>query len=248
VFLTATITVAIFFGCLALSDIFLSDPQKKWIEDRILRLWLWLAEAKQYSILDWLRQYYRWIVGIAVLLVSSYVSWIVWSTITTNFDNHKTLRSAIDTALFGAAISALGLWYGFNIVRATLRSRSLLSATLRATIFVVIALLPLVIIGAIAPRFAQSILPSLLTSQPKPGIAIAQLLTIVVLIASVHFTAISLIFWATVAGPLLLVNALTILLLISEFLIRRIAEYPKGPILAASAIVGVIAAIIKAFR
>ena len=66
VFLTATITVAIFFGCFALSDILLSDPQKKWIEDRILRLWLWLAEAKQYSILDWLRQYYRWIVGIAV--------------------------------------------------------------------------------------------------------------------------------------------------------------------------------------
>ena len=81
VFLTAMITVAIFFGCFALSDILLSDPQKKWIEDRILRLWLWLAEAKQYSILDWLRQYYRWIVGIAVLLVSSYVSWIVWSAI-----------------------------------------------------------------------------------------------------------------------------------------------------------------------
>jgi hypothetical protein len=37
------------------------------------------------------------------------------------------------------------------------------------------------------------------------------------------------------------------ILYVCEFIIRRIAEYPKGPVLALSALIGGIAALVKAF-
>ena len=51
---------------------------------------------------------------------------------------------------------------------------------------------------------------------------------------SVHLTVLALIFWATVAVPLMLIYALSAFLFISEVIVRRTAEYPKGPISAIS--------------
>jgi hypothetical protein len=49
-----------------------------------------------------------------------------------------------------------------------------------------------------------------------------------------HLTVIAVIFWAVVALPLLAIYLLTIVLFCSEFIVRRIAEHPKGPIVAGS--------------
>jgi hypothetical protein len=53
------------------------------------------------------------------------------------------------------------------------------------------------------------------------------------------------IFWATIALPIVSIYALTIALFVSEFIVRRIAEYPKGPIFAISGLVSAIYVLLK---
>jgi hypothetical protein len=63
---------------LKLLEVFLSDTQKQWLADRTVRLWHWLAEAKQQSLLHWLQGYRRFsrlITRTGVILVSIYMVW-----------------------------------------------------------------------------------------------------------------------------------------------------------------------------
>jgi len=54
-------------------------------------------------------------------------------------------------------------------------------------------------------------------------------------------------FCAAAAGSVLFIYVGSFCLYIAEFTMRRIAEYPKGPILAGSVALGSITALIKAF-
>jgi len=67
------VAVAIFV--LAVLDVFLSDSQKKWFDDRTLHAWHWLAEAKRKSLLNWLQRHYQFIAWTGVVLVSVYMTW-----------------------------------------------------------------------------------------------------------------------------------------------------------------------------
>ena len=53
--------------------------------------------------------------------------------------------------------------------------------------------------------------------------------------------------WAALFVPFVLAYLLSPILFISEFVVRRIAEYPKGPLLALSAFFGAVAALLKSF-
>jgi hypothetical protein len=59
------------------------------------------------------------------------------------------------------------------------------------------------------------------------------------------FTAVVLLL--TVFAPLLFVAAAKVILSIVELTVRRIAEYPKGPVIAASVVLAAVAAVIKLF-
>jgi hypothetical protein len=65
------------------------------------------------------------------------------------------------------------------------------------------------------------------------------------LILCVHLTVIAAIFWLVVALPLLAIYLITVVLFCSEFVVRRIPEYPKGPIFAGSMLLGAIAGIFR---
>jgi hypothetical protein len=69
-----------------------------------------------------------------------------------------------------------------------------------------------------------------------------------VIVTSVNFTAISVIFWITVAAPLFIIYVLTALLFIFEYAFRRIAEYRKGPLFAATAIVAALGLLLRALH
>ena len=53
--------------------------------------------------------------------------------------------------------------------------------------------------------------------------------------------------WVFLFVPLIAGYLLSPVLYISEFIIRRIAEYPKGPLLALSAFLGAVASLLKVF-
>jgi hypothetical protein len=107
-----------------------------------------------------------------------------------------------------------------------------------------VSLLPIAVVFALAPTFARSVLPSLLTSQPTLGIALLQLLTILGYVLSAHCTLIVLIFWAVIAIPVGIIYALSILFYIFELIIRRLAERPNA-LIVASSLLGAIATFLK---
>ncbi len=234
-----TIAVAGLGFVLVLLEIFVGDTQKQWLNDKTHDLWFWLAEARKRALLDWLRIRYRWVLGAAILLASCYIVW--------NVSLYEGAGNAT-AIIIGALIFGVGLWFGPKIVRVTLNATTLFRAGLWATLFVVVAFLPIALLGAITPYFSTTFLPTLLTPQATLGIALGQLATVLVIITSINFTAISAIFWITVATPLFIVYVLTALLFIFEYALRRIAEYPKGPLFAATAIVAALGLLLKALH
>jgi hypothetical protein len=194
-------------------------------------VWHWLAEAKQNSLLDWLRQHYRLIALTWVLLVTIYLAWA--------FQNALALPPHW---IFVIGLSGLiCLLFGLKVIQLTLRAPTLFRAVVRATIIVGVTLTP-------APIFLTLVFifkVELLGFAKAFGVAVASNeLTLVqalfafsylwAFILCFHLTVIAVIFWAVVALPLLAIYLLTIVLFCSEFIVRRIAEHPKGPIVAGS--------------
>ena len=223
---------------LAAFEFFSNDQQKTKLDYAMHYLWYWLDEAKKVSLLDWLRRYFKWIVGTAVLIESIYVVWIVRSALALNNWGVTT------TPLIGMIIAAIAFWLGLKIIQTILRARSLGTAFLRASLLLCFALTPIFAIFVLAPVFAKSILPSLLTSQPSLSIALLQLLTILVYIISVHCTVIILIFWAAIAIPVAFINVLSALLFVSEPIVRSCAQHPKS-IFGGSVLLTAIATLLK---
>jgi len=61
------------------------------------------------------------------------------------------------------------------------------------------------------------------------------------------FSVVLLAFWCLAFGLLVLAYVLTAILSTTEFIVRRVAEYPKGPVFALSALLGGIGVIFKSF-
>jgi hypothetical protein len=233
------VPVSVLCVAIALLKLGLGETQKNEFELKFTRVWNWLDDAKSYSLFEWIRRYYKWIVGAAILIESVYVAWIVRSAFAVNAGGRPA------TLTIGIIIAAISFWLGLKIIRATLRARSLGIALLRATLLLAFAFAPFFLI-AVAPTFKIWVLPSLLSPTPTVGIALFQLLTISLYILSIHCTAILLIFWLAVAAPVALLYALSGMLYISEFTVRRVAEYPKS-LLSVGAVFGGVATLLKVF-
>jgi hypothetical protein len=234
--------VAIAVLVLALLDVLLTDKQKQWLNDHTVRVWHWLAEAKRTSLLDWLKRYRRLITWTGVLLVSVYMTWAF----------EKALAPPALVIAVALCIFAIGLFFGLKIVGMTLRTPSLFRAVIRATIIVGVTLAPAAIFfGSVAifqseflglaKEYAAGVTARTLTLGP----ALFALFFLWMLILCVHLTVIAVIFWSVVTLPLIVIYLLSILLFCLEFVVRRIAEYPKGPIFAASLLLGAISGIFR---
>jgi len=241
----AVIFIAVSVFVTTVLDMFLSSKQKTWIEDHLIRLWHFLSEAKQYSLIGWLRHRCGVITWSAVLLATALTGWMFRSALMP-----LPQVSALIPAL---VIFGLGLWFGRKVVRVTLNATSLPWAVSRASIFLIIALAPFTIFAAIVwlfePAFrsmATSFATSIATNQGDLGSALFALAYVWTYVLSVQWTALALIFWISVAVPLSAIYALTVFTFILEFIVRRLAEYPKGPVLAGSVLLGAVGALLKA--
>jgi membrane protein implicated in regulation of membrane protease activity len=58
-------------------------------------------------------------------------------------------------------------------------------------------------------------------------------------------TAVLLLCWVVTASLVLFIYVGSLLLYIVELTVRRMAEYPKGPVLAAGALLGMVGALIR---
>ncbi len=238
-----TLGVAVAIFVLALLDVFLSDSQKKWLDDRTLHAWHWLAEAKRKSLLNWLQRHRQSIAWTGVVLVSVYMTWAF----------EKALAPLSQVITIALCIFAVGLFFGLKIIQFTLSAASLFRAVIRATIIVVATLAPAVIFFTLVSTFkggliglAKEFAAGVAAHTVTLGLALFALFYLWALILCVHLTVIAVIFWAVVALPLLVIYLLTVVLFCCEFIVRRIAEYPKGPIFVGSALLGAVAGVLRA--
>lgn len=114
-----------------------------------------------------------------------------------------------------------------------LRARTRRGFVLRASISLVVPAIPV----ALFILFIQTI-------DPDSGFWAINLVIVIVLTL---FISLAFAFWVIAMLPFVIAVVATIGLSVAEFVARRIAEYPKGPILAASAIFTAAIAIFKIF-
>ena len=139
-----------------------------------------------------------------------------------------------------AIAMAACVWVGAKIVDYTISAETLIRAFVRLTISLFAALIPVIAVHLFAYFFKDLLLVD-------GNVSIIQQLWVIAYIASMVLTPVILILWLAVIIPLIAVNVLIVILIVAEFVARRVAEY-RSPILAISVLIGIVLAIVKAFR
>jgi hypothetical protein len=218
--LTLTAGVAL----LALLDLFLDDAQKASLSKWVALIWNYLDDLRTLSLVDWIRQPTArlWMAvcfAVAILVFGS----LGIATIVT---------ISKEAYILVTVISMLYVAVGLLIIAQLLDFMFKRQLWFR---------LSTVLFGGIAILFVMLLLLVTVSELRLTYIAIPLLifimvpLSMVVSCAAILFISIALAYVATAA------------LYVGEFVVRRIAEYPKGPILALSAIFGSLVALIKVF-
>jgi hypothetical protein len=206
-------------------DIILTDSQKKSVDHAILQYWNTLDDLKRRRLLDWLQARRRWLLGVGILLAAAFVLWAESRTKRTGSYGAADLFLAC--VLFG-----LGIWFGWWAARWILNAKTLVGATARATIAIIITFVPLAIFVIVATEFVQPILPSLTTSNPTIGVALLQLAVVAGFVGTVFFSAIGFLFWFPVAIPLAIILVIYAFIWTFEFVTRKLGEYSRGVVVA----------------
>jgi hypothetical protein len=238
---TALIILATAALMVCLLEVFLTDSQKHQINDMVLRFCNNIDELKARRLLDWLQAWRPWLLSAGVLLAAAFILW-------TESRNQRTGPFGIADIIPACVAFGPGVWFGWKVARWILRATTLFWAVARATLSIIVSFLPLPLLGAIAKLFVLPILPSIAIPQPTLGIALLQLLIVTGFVASTFFTALAFIFWCPVGIPLAVIYIVSVLIYIAEFALRRIAEYPRGTIVAIALILGALVVFLKAIN
>jgi hypothetical protein len=199
-----------------LLDLLLSSEQKAKLSDASVRLWNWLDEAKQVSFFEMLRPRKVRI----VLSLAAAISMLGTAASEYGYqDLALNLRSPIFAiGFFTAAIIT------FSIAAFTLSARTKLGLAVRTSICLAVLIVPLLVVVYSSDGL----------------VAIVLFLAVWTLLVPFFFA------WVVMFLPLAGIYLASALVHIAEFLMRRVAEYPKGVVLGLSVIVGSVAGLLKA--
>jgi hypothetical protein len=229
---------------IALLDVFLGEARKERLADIELRVWYWLARARDHSLLDWLRKHEGFLYLLAVIVQFGYLYWLYFHT--------NMLQHASNVDIHGGSVPTgvlifftflfciiIGNWLAYD----TLQAPTLPSALFRLSRLLCFSLGILSLVAGLSFVLPDEILS---TPQPDDLFRIAYL-KFFAFIVTLNFAASLLVCWVIVAVPLVVVTLCTGCFAILEFILRRLAEYPKGALLGLSAILGTIAGLFKLF-
>jgi hypothetical protein len=231
---------AIAVAALKLLDFFVGDARKKWLNEKTLQLWFWLAEAKNRSLLDWLRRYEKPIFWTASLLSVGSMSLLLLSLREADLaDMGPRLYGALVALLFivtGGVLSARAvipwIFRGETLLRVMLRSLAMVAIAFLVTI------LPVVLIFN-GPENLVAMAPS---------VSFMQVLFLIAVSFFVSWSSIVVLCALIVTLPTMFLYVVSLLLAISEFIARRVAESAKGPLLAMSTLIALVAGLFKLFQ
>jgi hypothetical protein len=242
---------------LALLDILLSDGQKQTLSRYVLIAWNHLDNLMTLRFLDWLKRYSA---QQSIAIVSALLALIVVLTLG-GLDFALVLEDGERSPPHGLAYLYIGL-AALAVLVAAVGPRVIDFVLRRATHMSVLARsIGVVATSVIAPALALLVY-DLATGGDKfrnlvvgPG---SKPNSEVILVIDAYWTTglglmsailmMNVFLIALIIVPLLFILLARGLLAIVEFTIRRIAEYPKGPILASSALIGAVVTVIKAMH
>jgi hypothetical protein len=232
-------TIVFYFSAavaiLALLDLFLSDSQKVALSNTVVGAWSLLDEARGWSFADWLNQRRaKWWLAIGPGVFSAGSMVFYYRRL---FELRRTIEGIPqpEPPLFGYIMS---VWIVFILI--TLVSRPIIAHVLKLNSGKHFWLkLWLLLLGSVA-LYDAALFGLLDPLKDKVSDSIFTLAIFALLPLSFLALSIMAIFMAWVVA-----YAATIMLFVGEFVVRRIAEYPKGPILALSALLGGIIALVK---
>jgi hypothetical protein len=87
---------------------------------------------------------------------------------------------------------------------------------------------------------------SLTAPNPTLATAIVRLLIVCATGVVIFFSFFNVIFWLPIAIPLIIIYVASAFIFVAEFVMRKLAEYPKGAIVAIALILAALVALLKA--
>jgi hypothetical protein len=224
--LATALVLALVVALLQVLDFFLTEKQKGIITNWLTDAWNWLDEIKTTDVVD--RLHRPWLIELSVGTVALIVIAVVVEYTYHDFARPFSLYRLLAVP-FGLAVAS-----GYFAGKWIARSGTILSFAKR-TILVAIA------VGAI-PLLDLLVSRSFFT---EDGNLFPYLLT--AWLISAPIAAVLVLILITAVMPLMFAYLGASVIYIGEYLIRKVTEYPKGPILAICLLVGAIVAMFKVF-
>jgi hypothetical protein len=221
-FSTVFLICGIATSAAAAADLLLSDAQKQSIADLVVSLWNWLDEAKRLHFLNWLRQtrlQLLYTLG-ANIILSIGLSVYFWMEI----DPYKMQAGwHVPVELWFKVIGIVVMVFVFGFagmfaINRTLRATTATKIAVRAVGFSAVGILP-----------AMAMMYWLLNSDVCCSFDEESL---IVFYSFVNFAiSITATFVLIIVFPLVSVYLTSTALFAGKFIVRRIAESPKGPVI-----------------
>jgi hypothetical protein len=214
------LSTAIF--ALALLEIFLSEEQKRSLANGVLQIWNVLDEIKRRSYLEWFRRgksIPKVLFVLAICLVSLLLLFVASGRSTEA--EYLFFVAAICIAIPFILLTA---WF---VISRLLEPLGAFETLVRIVLLALILYLP-----AWIGKGIEVVTDSYFLNVVATALAI--------------YAYAMLLIWFVATAPLVFAYALTAVLWTCEFVVRRIAEYPKGPLLAVSGLIAALAAFTKA--
>lgn len=237
----ALIVIGFFVFATALLEIFLSERRKAAITDGLIHVWDWLDEMRKPAFGLWQRPRPRRIlVGLPVLLGLLFAFGALHHTLTFGpllgvkliFDDPLGLSDTKYSRLLRWALLAplpmlgilVGVGAGLWMVRQIAKAPTYTQPTILLAI--VAGVISLRLLGITYPTPIQrslTVTPDLLP-------------LVVIIFIIVPFSMVFLYMWFVVVVPMTFAMLAAGALAVLEFVVRRIIEYPKGPVITLGAI------------
>jgi len=229
------IATGILGGILTLLDIFLSKAQKEAIQRASIKAWDILDELKTLAFLDWLqaRRHRFWVRAAVIILAAWGIAWLI-IPVALDPEDSKYVGPLfyISVPLILLLMFACAMWATLRLMGYVLRQTDSRSRLIRS-----------VAVGGVVVLLASLTQSEWLRAGRDLSMSgdywyvrvLVTTLSIVML-----FTVMLLV------GSIFLIYLTRALLFFGEWLVRAIAQHEKGPLLALSAAVTAIGAIVKA--
>lgn len=223
----ALLTASVFAFIFAIADVLLSDGQKRRMEVLIAQLWSKLDDYKSYSLWPIFRsRRFR-----TALFLAGSIAPLVEMAVAPGSSDVRTLPITFNDVfvvlVVGSLSSAVAILSLAWITSASKQSTAVTRAVLALGIFIPVSFYCMLYLFDSLLSMTLRPMP---TDRYYPDYGVGGLGMIVLMFLSILSMII------VMALPIAVVQLLRISILIGEFVLRRIAEYPKGAILAGSAI------------